>query len=545
MKITHPFRLVGLVAVAGLALAASVGIGSAATDARDAGSPPTNTAPPSISGSPVAGRTLTASAGSWSGDTPISFAFQWERCDSGGGACSAVSGATGQTYSLGDADAGKTMRVEVIATNGAGTGTQLSAPTSVVSGGAPVNTSPPKVSGSLTSGSTLTVSGGSWTGVQPISLSYQWQRCDLDGGRCVPISGAAGPTYRVGADDSEHRLVVVVAARNSAGTSQVVATAGNVGATGRPVSTSAPKVSGSVAIGATLTASGGSWSGAQPIAVSYQWERCDNDGGHCAAISGATGSTYRVASADAGHRVVVLVTARNAAGSTQVVATAGNVGGAPAATAAPKVSGTLAVGSTLVVAAGAWSGAQPIAISYQWERCDLDGGNCAPISGATGATYRVASTDAGHRVVVVVAARNSVGTTSAVATAGNIGGTPTTAVPVTSISLPNRLVIDRVKFSPQPTKTRGPITARFHVSDLQGRPVMGALVYILGLPYGWTRNVPERPTGADGWVTLLIQPQARMPLRRGALVVFVRARKPGDNLIAGVSTRRLVQEPIR
>jgi hypothetical protein len=74
---------------------------------------------------------------------------------------------------------------------------------------------------------------------------------------------------------------------------------------------------------------------------------------------------------------------------------------------------------------------------------------------------------------------------------------------------------------------------------------MGALVYILGLPYGWTRNVPERPTGTDGWVTLLIQPQARMPLRRGALVVFVRARKPGYNLIAGVSTRRLVQEPIR
>jgi hypothetical protein len=545
MKINQPFRLLGLVAVAGLALAASVGIGSAATDARDAGSPPTNTAPPSISGSPVAGRTLTASAGSWSGDTPISFAFQWERCDSGGGACANVSGATGQTYSLGAADTGKTMRVEVIATNSAGTGTQLSAATSVVSGGAPVNTSPPRVSGSLTSGSTLTVSGGSWSGVQPIALSYQWQRCGLDGGNCVPISGAAGPTYRVGSDDSEHRLVVVVAARNSAGTAQVVATAGNVGATGKPVSTSAPKVSGSVAIGATLTASGGSWSGAQPIGVSYQWERCDNDGGHCAAISGATGATYRVSSADAGHRVVVLVTARNAAGSTQVVATAGNVGGAPAATAAPKVSGSLAVGATLVVAAGAWSGAQPIAISYQWERCDLDGGNCAPISGATGASYRVASTDTGHRIVVVVAARNSVGTTNAVATAGNIGGTPTTAVPVTSISLPNRLVIDRVKFSPQPTKTRGPITARFHVADLQGRPVMGALVYILGLPYGWTRNVPERPTGTDGWVTLLIQPQARMPLRRGALVVFVRARKPGDNLIAGVSTRRLVQEPIR
>jgi hypothetical protein len=36
-----------------------------------------------------------------------------------------------------------------------------------------------------------------------------------------------------------------------------------------------------------------------------------------------------------------------------------------------------------------------------------------------------------------------------------------------------------------------------------------------------------------------------MPLRPGELVLFVRARKPGDNLLAGVSTRRLVQAAIR
>ena len=42
-----------------------------------------------------------------------------------------------------------------------------------------------------------------------------------------------------------------------------------------------------------------------------------------------------------------------------------------------------------------------------------------------------------------------------------------------------------------------------------------------------------------------MSPTANMPLRRGALVVFVRARKPGDNLLAGVSTRRLVQVSIR
>jgi hypothetical protein len=36
-----------------------------------------------------------------------------------------------------------------------------------------------------------------------------------------------------------------------------------------------------------------------------------------------------------------------------------------------------------------------------------------------------------------------------------------------------------------------------------------------------------------------------MPPRLGDLVMFVRARKPGDSLPAGVSTRRIVQEAIR
>jgi hypothetical protein len=70
-------------------------------------------------------------------------------------------------------------------------------------------------------------------------------------------------------------------------------------------------------------------------------------------------------------------------------------------------------------------------------------------------------------------------------------------------------------------------------------------VYTIGLPYGWSYNAPEQPTDANGWATTVIHPTANMPLRRGDLVMFARARKPGDNLLAGVSTRRLVQEGIR
>ena len=102
-----------------------------------------------------------------------------------------------------------------------------------------------------------------------------------------------------------------------------------------------------------------------------------------------------------------------------------------------------------------------------------------------------------------------------------------------------------MKFSPTPVTSRGLITARFHVSDTRGFSISGALVYVLGLPYGWVYGAPETATDSTGWATIQIRPTRNMPLRRGDLVMFVRARKPGDNLLAGVSTRRLVQEPIR
>ena len=539
-------RILVAAVVAGAGLAGSVAVVSASTTKAGVGTPPANVSPPVVSGSAVEGQTLTVSTGSWKGDTPMTFSFAWQRCDSAGGSCSAISGATDQTHTIVSADVGHTMRANVTASNSAGTGSQLSAATAVVSAGPPVNTDPPKVSGTLAIGDTLTATSGTWTGAQPISISYQWERCDTNGGNCNYIGGATGASYKVASADAGHRLIVVVTAKNSDGSKQAVVTVGNLGG-GAPVNTSAPRISGTLAIGHTLTVSSGSWSGTQPITVSYQWQRCNTSGGDCAAINGATSSRYTVTSDDSNHRLIVVVTGRNSIGSSQVVVTAGNVsGGPPVNTAAPKISGTLAIGDTLTVSTGSWSGTQPITISYQWERCAANGGDCNYINGATNAGYTITTADAGHRLIVVLTAKNVYGSRQTAATAGNVGGSlPTGAVLVDTVNLPDRLVIDQVKFSPSPTRTRAPIVARFHVSDTNGRSVSGALVYALGLPYGWTYNAPEQPTDSTGWATLTIRPTRHMPLGRGALVMFVRARKAGDSLLAGISTRRLVQENIR
>jgi len=236
-----------------------------------------------------------------------------------------------------------------------------------------------------------------------------------------------------------------------------------------------------------------------------------------------------------------------------VFAGAGTAAGkaAPQGTSPPTVSGTAQEGQTLTGDKGTWTGT-PTAYKYFWVRCDKTGGSCANISGATALTYTLGSADVGNTLRFKVEATNADGNSfassapTAVVTAAAPPPPPAgSVIPVDKVSLPDRLVVDRLSFSPNPTRSRGPIVARFHVSDTAGHPIQGALVYALGLPYGWLRNAAETPTDSSGWATITLQPTAAMPLRRGGeLVIFVRARKPGDNLLAGVSTRRLVQEGI-
>ena len=140
------------------------------------GSP--SSATPTISGTAVAGQTLTADEGSW-GDTPT-FTYQWRRCDSGGANCADIAGATAKTYVVQNADVDSTLRVVVTGTNPGGSQSATSDPTAVVTG-APFNTSPPTITGSTVQGSTLTADPGTWGGNPVGPFAYQWQRCDARG----------------------------------------------------------------------------------------------------------------------------------------------------------------------------------------------------------------------------------------------------------------------------------------------------------------------------------------------------------------------------
>lgn len=323
-----------------------------------------------------------------------------------------------------------------------------------------------------------------------------------------------------------------------------------------PKAAGQPTISGRPIEGNVLTTSNGSFSGTGPFNYSYRWLRCPSTGGGgsgegCIAISGATFKRYVVRSADVGHRLRVRVTAANSEGTASEVSNAtgivqaASVAGPPRNTAPPSVSGTLQVGQTLTANTGSWVGLKPITFTYQWRRCDSNGINCADISGATSKTYTLTSADQNNTLRVRVTGHNSRGAASATSPATGVVGKAEApggaTVSISDVSLPNRLVIDGVRFSPQPLRSHRPFTARFHVSDSRNHSVLGALVFVVAMPFGSTTTPPEAATGPDGWVTFRMRATSRMHFgRRGSIPMFVRARKAGDRLIGGVSSRRLV-----
>ena len=64
---------------------------------------------------------MTADPGIWSGTPPVSLDYQWLRCAADGTGCAEIPGADQQDYVLTAADTGHGIRVEVTATNAAGT----------------------------------------------------------------------------------------------------------------------------------------------------------------------------------------------------------------------------------------------------------------------------------------------------------------------------------------------------------------------------------------------------------------------------------------
>lgn len=214
-------------------------------------------------------------------------------------------------------------------------------------------------------------------------------------------------TYQVAAADTTGNI-----SPKSPASASATATAPGI------VNTVLPVISGTTTEGQTLTTTSGGWT---PTADSYgyQWKRAGTP------ISGATGTTYVLVTADVGNAITVTVTANKSGTSPASVTSAATatvipVGGtALNNTVAPAISGSPTTGAVLTSTPGTWS-ATPDSHSYQWKRAGTN------IAGATSNTYTLQVADEGQAITCAVTAVKT-GYTSGTASSNTItpSGVPT------------------------------------------------------------------------------------------------------------------------
>ena len=289
--------------------------------------PPRNLSYPTINlqsgdSQPVVGHFLTASVGTWDGAFPITYQYQWKRCEAGdplNGPCVNIGGATSSFYTPVSADVGKRLRVQVTATNGQGSAAQNS------ESSAPVIALPvklrvtPQILGGNVVDTTLSLTAGTWDGSTPIVFTYSWRRCNPVGdlATCVEIAGATKSIYTPTVQDIGFSIRVWITGTNVLG-SDVAITNHTFPIVDKPHFSpsvvTAPSVAGTLTTGRQLTADVGTYSGDLPITTTFVWQRCDATGANCHVVPKAKKVVYFPTGADVGYTLRVAVTATNAYG---------------------------------------------------------------------------------------------------------------------------------------------------------------------------------------------------------------------------------------
>jgi hypothetical protein len=327
---------------------------------------------PTISGTGTVGQTLTAIAGAW-GPDGVELSYQWKR------AGIAIEGATEPEYTLTGDDAGTSITVTVTGTkDGYTTLAKTSAAKAIVQAIEPGEVT---ITGTPTIGKRLTAAAGTWS-PSGVTLKYQWKR------NGASISGATSSAYTVTSSDYAKTITVVVTGSKS-GFATTAATSEGVVIGKAFTAAPTPKISGTPTLGEVLTATVGTWS-PSPIELSYTWNR---DG---EPIEGEIGATFTAGVEDVGSVITFSVTAVKAGYTTVTLRSAPVlIGLALESTEIPTITGTPTYGQTLTAEAGEWA-PEGVVFTYQWKRSGVS------ISGATGPTRKLSSSDLGKTITVTV-----------------------------------------------------------------------------------------------------------------------------------------------
>jgi rRNA processing protein Krr1/Pno1 len=370
----------------------------------------------SVSGTPTQGQTLTASNTLADADGLGAIGYQWKADGV------AISGATGSTLLLAQAQVGKAITVTASYTDGYGTAESVSsAATAAVANVNDAPTGSVTVGGTPTQGQTLTAAN-SLADIDGLgSISYQWKA------NGVAIAGATGSTLLLAQAQVGKAISVTASYIDGYGTAESVASAATAAvANVNDAPTGSVTISGTPTQGQTLTASNTLADVDGLGTIGYQWKA---DG---IAIAGANGSTLLLAQAQVGKAISVTASYTDGYGTAESVTSAAtaavaNVNDLP--TGALTINGTatrlqtLTLTNTLADADGLGP------ISYQWAADGVD------IAGATGTSLLLDLPQVGTTITVRASYTDGFGTNESVTSAATAVVTAFNNAPTGSVTI--------------------------------------------------------------------------------------------------------------
>jgi hypothetical protein len=365
-----------------------------------------------ISGTATQGQTLTAGNNLADADGLGTINYQWKADGSNIG--------TGTTFTLTEAEVGKSITVSASYVDGHGTVEAVSS--AATSGVVNVNDAPTgsvTISGTATRGQTLTASNTLADADGLGIINYQWQADGSD------IAGATSAAYVLTNAEVGKSITVSASYVDGHGTVEAVTSAAtSVVVNVNDAPTGSVTITGLAVQGQTLTA-GNTLADADGLgSITYTWQANSRTVGN--------GSTYVLTEAEVGEKLTVVASYTDGHGISSAVASSptalvANVNDAPTGTVT--ISGTATQGQTLA-AAHTLADADGLGpISYQWQASG------STIAGATGSTYVLTESEVGKSITVVAHYVDGHGTGEAVASSptalvANVNDAPTGTVTI-------------------------------------------------------------------------------------------------------------------
>jgi len=425
-----------------------------------------------LSGIEAENEILTATITDPDAGTPTAIAYVWERSTDGGTTWSAITGATGATYTLTDQDANNLVRVVADYTDGEGNLETNVIDTSgiiaSVNDGSGVTLSGVEAENEILTATITDPDAGTAT-----AITYVWERSTDGGTTWSAITGATGASYTLTDQDSNNLVRVVADYTDGEGNleTNVIDTSGIIASfnDGNGIT-----LSGIEAENEVLTATINDPDAGTPTAITYVWERSTDGGTTWSTITGETNATYTLTDQDSNNfvRVVADYTDGEGNAETNVTATSGvitPVNDSSSLTLSGTAEEDQSLSTTLVDTDGV-SGT----VTYTWQRSADGVSGWSDIAGATTASYTLVDADVGQYLRAIADYTDDQGFAEIVSSASS--------AQVNGINDPGAVALTGTAAEDQ--------TLSANVTDIDG--ISGTI------NYSWQRSAD----GTTGWTTI-------------------------------------------